>query len=374
MLKGMYLTLLMGPVIPAPIPHSLVDALTSVQVTVSAGQRSGFQLVFTFSKESLLNRVLLPAGYFDPKIRVIIIATINGVPNVLMDGIITRQDMTPSSEPGQNTLSITGEDISLLMDLNDGVEIRFPAMPREARVALLLLKYAMYGVIPLIIPVLLPDIPDPTRNIPSQKGSDLAYIKQLATDSSYTFYVTPGPAPGTNIAYWGPEIRIGVPQPALNINMDANTNVESMSFGFDGLSAKSLTIQITEPITKIPISIPVPDISLLRPPLALKQAPALKSERLVDVSKYNPIEAASIGLSKAAASADAVTGSGQLDVLRYGHVLSARQLVGVRGAGLTYDGLYYVKSVTHNIKPGEYKQSFSLTRNGLISLTPRVIP
>ena len=42
-------------------------------------------------------------------------------------------------------------------------------------------------------------------------------------------------------------------------------------------------------------------------------------------------------------------------------MLKARSLVGVRGAGVAYDGLYYVKSVTHNIKRGEYTQSFTLT-------------
>jgi hypothetical protein len=30
--------------------------------------------------------------------------------------------------------------------------------------------------------------------------------------------------------------------------------------------------------------------------------------------------------------------------------------------------------VTHNIKRGEYKQSFQLSRDGLISNTPRVVP
>ena len=43
-------------------------------------------------------------------------------------------------------------------------------------------------------------------------------------------------------------------------------------------------------------------------------------------------------------------------------MLKARGLVGVRGAGPAFDGLYYVKSVTHSIKRGEYKQSFTLTR------------
>jgi hypothetical protein len=59
-------------------------------------------------------------------------------------------------------------------------------------------------------------------------------------------------------------------------------------------------------------------------------------------------------------------------VLRYGRMLKARGLVGVRGAGSSYDGLYFVKSVTHQIKPGEYKQSFQLAREGLISITPAV--
>jgi hypothetical protein len=67
-----------------------------------------------------------------------------------------------------------------------------------------------------------------------------------------------------------------------------------------------------------------------------------------------------------------VTGSGQLDVARYGRVLKPRKLVGVRGAGSTYDGVYYVKSVTHDLKRGQYKQSFTLAREGVMPLDSRV--
>jgi hypothetical protein len=67
-----------------------------------------------------------------------------------------------------------------------------------------------------------------------------------------------------------------------------------------------------------------------------------------------------------------VTAQGSLSVLRYGRVLKARGLVGVRGAGIAYDGLYYVQSVTSTLRRGEFKQSFNLTRNGLVSITPRV--
>ena len=89
-------------------------------------------------------------------------------------------------------------------------------------------------------------------------------------------------------------------------------------------------------------------------------------------SKLSPVRAALIGLAHAARMSDALTGEGSLDVVRYGRVLKARRLVGVRGAGAAFDGLHYVSSVTHTIKRGEYKQSFKLVRNGLVSTLQRV--
>jgi hypothetical protein len=77
-------------------------------------------------------------------------------------------------------------------------------------------------------------------------------------------------------------------------------------------------------------------------------------------------------LNEAKKSQDAVTATGTLDVLRYGRVLQARKLVGVRGAGVAYDGLYYVSRVTSTLKRGVFKQDFNLTRNGLVSITPTV--
>lgn len=371
MLKGVHLSILIGPIVVAPVASEVADALVSAQVTVSAGQRSGFQLVFTYGKETAINRVLLPSGYFDPGLRVILVATINSLPAVLMDGLITRQEIAPSNQPGQSRLTVTGEDVSVAMDLIDFSGFPYPAMPPEARVLACIGKYAMFGVIPAIIPSIFPDVPIPTSEIPTHQGTDLAYIRKLAQDAGYVFYVEPGPAPGTNLGYWGPEIRIGVPQPALNVNFDAHTNVESLSFSQDGLSREQPYIVIHEPATRLNIPVPLPNVSLLKPPLAARPALALKFKKL-ETAHLSPLRAALLGVSQAANSTDAVTGSGSLDVLRYGRPLKARQLVGVRGAGPACDGLYYVKSVTHNLKPGEYKQTFSLARDGLVSLFPQV--
>jgi len=73
-------------------------------------------------------------------------------------------------------------------------------------------------------------------------------------------------------------------------------------------------------------------------------------------------------------NSDAITGNGSLNTTQYGSILQTRAVVGVRGAGPAYDGFYYINSVTHNIKSGEYKQSFTLSRDGLITQTPVVGP
>lgn len=375
MLKGINLTSMIGPAVPIPAPQSVIDSLSSIQVN-SGGERSGFQLAFSVSKNSPLLTTMLPAGYFDPMItRVIIIVTVNGMPNVLMDGMVTRQEISPSNDPGQSKLTITGEDLSVVMDVVEMPFMRFPGMPEIARVNTILAKYAVLGVMPVVIPPIFNDVPIPTERIPTQTGTDLQYIKLLASRHAYVFYVEPGFAPGTSIAYWGPDVRIPNPQPALNTNMDAHTNVESLSFSLDGMAKKVVVITIFDPVTgKITIPIPIPNISVLRPPLGARLTPPAKVEFPESISKLNPMQAAARALGIVFRASDAITGSGSVDVLRYGRVLKARQLVGVRGAGHAYDGLYYVQGVTHNIKRGEYKQSFNLSRDGLISLTPRVLP
>lgn len=370
--KGVHLTLLVGPVVPVPVPRSVLDALTSVEVTHNTGEASGFKLTFTLTNRSPLQTIFLVAAGQTPMLRVIIVVTIDGTPQVLMDGVMTLNQIAPGSQPGQSTLTVIGEDLTKAMDLIDFSGFPFPAMPVEVRIALIIAKYAVFGMIPLVIPSLFMDVPIPVERIPAQKGTDLAYIKELAKDAGYVFYIDPGPAPGLNTAYWGPEIKVGVPQPALNLDMDAHTNVESLTFNFKTAETSLPVVLIQNQLTKIPIPLPIPNINPLQPPLGLIPAPITNVTVLRDTAKLSPMQAISKGVAAASKSADAVEGTGSLDVIRYGRILKARQLVGVRGVGMAYDGLYFVKTVTSTLKQGEFKQSFTLTRNGLVSITPRV--
>jgi hypothetical protein len=366
---------MIGPVVPVPVPQVVLDALESLEVTTAAGNRSpsGFTLTFTLNNRSPLHTIfLLSAGAAIPLLRVVIIATINGVPDVLMDGVVTRQSVTPGQDASHSTLTVTGVDLSELMNLVPFDGLPYPAMPVVARVALILAKYAVLGIIPLVIPPLLFDVPLPTDRIPRQQGTDAQYLYQLADEVGYVFFIDPGPAPGTSVAYFGPDIKVGVPQPALNYNLDADTNIDQVSFTFNADGKKLPIVFVHNPFTKVPIPIPVPDISVLNPPLGLVPPLSLNVEVLSDTAKLSPIEAALRALALASQSSDAVVGEGQLDVLRYGRILKARKLVGVRGVGPAFDGLYYVKGVRHQIKRGSYRQSFTLTRNGLLSTVPRV--
>jgi hypothetical protein len=366
------LSLLIGPAVPIPVPKPVVDALTSVKVTSASGSASGFELVFSFSNSSPLNTLLLLLGQAGPFIRTIVVVTVNGQQQVLIDGVITHHQVSPGIGSGNATFTVTGSDLTALMNYIDFTGIPYPAMPAEARIALIIAKYAMFGMIPLVIPSLFIDIPIPVNSIPVHKGTDLSYINDLATEAGYIFYIDPGPVPGTNIAYWGPEIKLGIPQPALNINMDSFTNIESLNFSFQGDSKSIPIVYIQNQQTRAPIPIPIPDISPLNPPLGLLPPFPVKLNKLKDTAKLSPMKAISMGIAEASKSSEAVTVSGTLNVMRYGHVLKSRGLVGVRGAGYAFNGLYYVKSVTHHIKKGEYKQDFTLTRNGLISTIPNV--
>jgi hypothetical protein len=250
--------------------------------------------------------------------------------------------------------------------------IPYPAMPPNVRVMAMLAKYLVLGVVPVVIPSVIIDIQVPTDSYDRQQGTDLEYVKFLADQVGYEFYVDPGPLPLQSVAYWGPRVTIGIPQPALNTNMDAETNVEQMSFAFDAESATLPVLMIYPKETKIPIPIPIPNVNPLAPPLGLIPPIPKNIEFESQATNQSPATALLIALAKASKTQNAVTAQGTLDVARYGRVLKARKLVGVRGAGMAFDGLYYVKSVTHNIKRSEYKQSFSLERNALVSITPRV--
>jgi hypothetical protein len=379
LLDSVQLTLMMGPIIATPVPSQVLDALVEAEVDTHDIEPSGFKLTFSIDKQSPLQLLfLLTGGQPLLFLRCILVATVNGSANVLIDGVITQNEIAPGDKGSNSTLTLLGRDLTALMDQSVWSGFPYPACPREARVGLMLAKYAFFGLLPVIIPSVLIDLVLPIEQIPAQQGTDLAYIRQLAEEVGYVFYIAAGPAPGTSVAYWGPQVKIGPVQRALNGDMDAYSNVEALHFRFDQEKSKIPIVYTYLQEVGVSIPVPIPPINPLQPPLGAVPPiptnllpPDLTSFR-DDMSKLSVPQAIMMGFAAGAASSEVVSCDGSLDVVRYGGVLNARQLVGVRGCGYAFDGLYYVKTVSHRIKRGEYKQNFTLTRNGLVSTTPTV--
>ncbi|MBF2065988.1 MAG: hypothetical protein IGS39_16435 [Calothrix sp. C42_A2020_038] len=363
------LQLMIGSTVPLPAPYPVIDALQNLEVRNQDEQRDGFQMTFSLGKDSLLDYGLLASGILDPPNRVIISVVIGVLPQVLIDGIITNHQVMLSNQPGDSRLIVTGEDISVKLDLEEK-NATYPNQPDSVIVTRLIAKYATLGLIPKVTPTT--DVPIQIDRIPTQQGTDLSYIQQLARHNGFVFYIEPV-VPTVNTAYWGIDNRLGLPQPALTMNMGADTNVDTpITFNFNALGPASPQVTIVEPFTQLAIPIPVP--SGLRPPLASKAASPLRKTLPRNTANLNLAQAALRALSSTSQSSDAVTATGEVDAVRYGRALKSRRLVGVRGVGFNYDGLYYVKQVTHRIERGKYKQSFTLTREGRGALTPAVVP
>jgi hypothetical protein len=109
-LKNVRLILMIGPVVPLPVPRDVVEALESVEVTHNTDAPSGFQLTFSFSSKSTLNTILLLLPRMGPAVsvvRVIVVAVVNGSPSVLMDGMLTHQQVSPDVVSGRSKLTLT---------------------------------------------------------------------------------------------------------------------------------------------------------------------------------------------------------------------------------------------------------------------------
>jgi hypothetical protein len=365
---------MLGPLdAPSPASPFVVENLRSVEVTHRDEGPSGFQMTFHVGRSSaidLLDYRLLTNPALKPFSRVVILVHFAVVPVVLMDGVITNQQLSPGAEPGASTLTVTGEDISVLMDLEEGSQ-SFPAHFDYAIVTRIVGNYSRYGLVPPLPPASAEAFvpPLPVEMIPQKPGNltDRAYLQELARLYGFLFYVTPGPAPLVSNVHWAAPERLSEPQGALSINMGPASNVESINFSYDGMRPQR--VEFTSGGERETISAPS---GMRNIPLARNRAEARRVTHLTDDNSRRARIHAQGAVDRS--FDEVVTATGELDALRYGKLLKPRGLVGLRGAGQTYDGFYYVKSVTHRINKGSYTQGFTLTREGTGATTPFVLP
>jgi len=362
---GIRLVLLVGNGVPMPASYDVMNSFVRAEVTNDSKTADGFQITFSLTKG--ISDYNLLDGTFDPGTRVIIGVVLGVMAEVLIDGIISNHQIAPSNDPGMSTLTLTGSDLTVALDYEEKND-QYENQPDSTIFTTLIGGYTQYGLMPEA--TVTTDVPILTERTPSQHETDLKFIQRMAGRNGFVFYIEPVSFL-VNKAYFGPESRTGLPQPALSINMGSWTNVDSLNFTLDGLAPVETKGTFTDETTKT--AIPIPELPSLKvPPLAKTPTPALRKVYMRETSKQDAGQAATSAVAALTNAPDSVIGSGTVDTLRYGSILRARQLVGVRGAGNSYDGTYYVQRVTTTIESGKCTQSFSISREGTGALLPIV--
>ena len=202
----------------------------------------------------------------------------------------------------------------------------YPAMPPVARVALILAKYAFLGR-------------DPARSSPRSKSRRSRPSRFPATRAptsttsgpwprrpATSSCMEPGPAPATSFAYWGPEIRLGTPQPALTIDSGHRRQRRELSLHASTRTApRSRSSSSRTQLTKAPIPIPIPG----RSRSCRRSGASRRCRRRSPADRHRPAVAdrgAGARLRLRGAAFQGRAGLGHLDVLRYGRLLQARAL------------------------------------------------
>ncbi len=370
-LLGIRLALKMGKPESRPklVPYDVIMALTNVSVTDNAVERDTFQMTFSLGKRQPRDFGLLRTDLFEPRNRVAILLQIGARVEPLISGIITHFQLNPSNDIGMSSFTVTGDGIDMMLDReekNASYERHSDTMIVQKLVG----QAAKYGLI-LEVAKEAQQLsqPDKNRYIARQYATDLEHIQQMAQRNGFVFYADPLPTGDVKL-YWGPENRKGSTQPALTMNMGTATNVTRLDFTQDTrlpVTANGSTIQPDDK-RKSDDSISPPtdfDVDTLA-------AEATFVDRVVlmrDIAKYTAERAKTRATELMKARFGAVSAKGEVDTVRYGHILRAGQLVGVRGAGALYNGDYYVKQVTHNIERSkstqQYTQTFELKRESL---------
>ena len=165
-----------------------------------------------------------------------------------------------------------------------------------------------------------------------------------------------------------------MPQPALNVDMDALTNVESLSFSFDPTKGVLPVVFIQNQLTRVPIPIPIPNLNPLQPPLGLLPTPIANDQAAQGHGQADARwQAIKRGLAEAKKSQDAVSGAAAASTCCATAGCSRRGSWSACAA----PGWPTTASTTSRASPARSSAASSsrastLTRNGLISITPRV--
>jgi phage protein D len=285
---------------------------------------------------------------------------------VVIDGYISDVAIATDPDAATATVDIVGVDASWEMSFEDKRKV-WKGKSYEQIAEEVIRSYQLHPV------VAQPADSAASADVPphpvAQRGTDLAFLRELARRKGYEFFVQGGNA------YFRPAQLDGAPQKVIAANFGEQTNCTRISIEAEGTAPTEAEIAYLDPMSgETPEPVVITDSGL----------PALGARRLADLRgaagmPQTRLVPRRLGCMTEAQARDYATGvlrrnawcvvaRGHLNGLRYGRVLRTRKLVTVKGVGPSRNGNYYVRKVRHQLTARTYDMDFELVRNALGAL------
>ena len=120
--KGIKVAVRTGKTKPMLVNEKVINSIESIEVKNNTEGRDVFKITFKIGRrgnEDYSDYNLIKNQFFKPYNRVQLTLIINSIEHILIDGFVTLQELNPSNSPRESSFSIFGEDISLIMDLEE---------------------------------------------------------------------------------------------------------------------------------------------------------------------------------------------------------------------------------------------------------------
>ena len=276
----------------------------------------------------------------------------------LIEAYIIETNANFQNQPGQSVLNVVAMDATVLLNLQQAVKSW--ADMSDSDIAEDIFRAHNFQPVVEATDVTRQDVDQST----TQRGTDLQFLRQLATRNGYEVYVEANPLTGIIEGHFHPPLLDQPDQGILSVNFRDETNVNSFTARFDML--RPTTAQVT--------GVDTGDLSDQQAQSDSTSERELGNQSALSPDRQRRVLLTHTGLSKAGElqtyaqsvvdrSSLAITAEGELNTVAYGKVLRAKRPVKVRGAGTQFNGTYYVQRVLHTLTGDGYTQHFTLERN-----------
>ncbi len=343
----------------APAPQEVVEAVEEIVVETALDSASVFRIRLGIAQNDTGDWRFLQDDLFRPLDPIQIRLALEEVPEALINGYVSKQEVDYADEAGSSTLELSGQDATILMNLEEKVHL-WANMPDSAIAAQI---FGTHTLLPRVEQTAAPKLTEP-EGTTIQRGTDLRFLRRLAQRNGFDVYVQPEPLTGIDQGFFRPREVTGGVKAVLNVSMGfRETNVSGFRVRYDMSQPTGAAAAALDSGTKQAQTAQA-STSTLAPMGSEATLSRLRQQPIVRPAGTGLVQSADLqsfaqGIADASSFAVAIEGKigPEQGVLRPG------EIVAVRGVGRLFNGLYLLTRVTHRIDRDSYVQQFEARRN-----------